>query len=137
MEGGLADGAVVMSWRGEKGGIEAAEQEHPVVMSPNTYVYFDYYQAAKFSEPLAIGGYLPLSKVYEFSPIPKELDKKHQHYVLGGQANVLDRIYAQLQTRSIYGIPTIVGACRIGLDKRRTKELGEFLQKSGTDDATF
>ncbi len=88
MEGGLADGAVVMSWRGEKGGIEAAEQEHPVVMSPNTYVYFDYYQAAKFSEPLAIGGYLPLSKVYEFSPIPKELDKKHQHYVLGGQANV-------------------------------------------------
>ena len=88
MEGGLADEAVVMSWRGAKGGIEAAEQKHHVIMSPNTYVYFDYYQASKKTEPLAIGGYLPLSKVYEFNPIPNDLPKEYHKYVLGGQANV-------------------------------------------------
>ncbi|MDD7885080.1 family 20 glycosylhydrolase [Flavivirga sp. 57AJ16] len=88
LEGGLADGAVVMSWRGAKGGMEAAELNHDVIMSPNTYVYFDYYQAPKETEPLAIGGYLPLRKVYEFNPIPEGLPKEYQQYILGGQANV-------------------------------------------------
>ena len=88
MEGGLAADAVVMSWRGQKGGIEAAEQKHNVIMSPNTYVYFDYYQAMKDTEPLAIGGYLPLSKVYDFNPVPEYLPVEYHQYVLGGQANV-------------------------------------------------
>lgn len=88
MEGGLADDAVVMSWRGQKGGIESAEQKHNVIMSPNTYVYFDYYQAVKDTEPLAIGGYLPLSKVYDFNPIPENLPSDYHQYILGGQANV-------------------------------------------------
>ncbi|MCD4664552.1 MAG: beta-N-acetylhexosaminidase, partial [Bacteroidales bacterium] len=64
LEGGLAPEATVMSWRGMKGGIEAAEQGHDVVMSPTTYCYFDYYQADPDFEPLAIGGFLPLRKVY-------------------------------------------------------------------------
>ena len=88
LEGGLSPNAAVMSWRGEEGGIEAARQHHNVVMSPTSYCYFDYYQSAHSIEPLAIGGYLPLEKVYEYSPVPEELSKEEAKYILGGQANV-------------------------------------------------
>ena len=65
LEGGLAPNATVMSWRGEKGGIEAAKQKHDVIMTPNTYLYFDYYQAKDVeNEPFGIGGYLPMERVY-------------------------------------------------------------------------
>ena len=77
-----------MSWRGEKGGIEAAKQSHYVVMSPTTYCYFDYYQSSYDSEPLAIGGYLPLEKVYDYDPIPDEIPEEYKKFVLGGQANL-------------------------------------------------
>lgn len=87
LEGGLSQNAAVMSWRGLEGGIEAAKQEHYVVMSPGSHCYFDHYQGKK-NEPLAIGGYTPLEKVYEFNPIPATLDKKYHSYILGGQANL-------------------------------------------------
>lgn len=86
LEGGLATSAVVMSWRGEAGGIAAAQAGHPVVMAPNTYTYFDYYQAATpEAEPLAIGGYVPLSKVYGYNPIPAELTPEQGARILGTQ----------------------------------------------------
>lgn len=88
LEGGLSPNAAVMSWRGEQGGIEAAKQGHNVVMSPTTYCYFDYYQSAHDIEPLAIGGYLPLEKVYKYDPIPEELTKEQEKFILGGQANL-------------------------------------------------
>jgi len=88
LEGGLSPNAAVMSWRGEKGGIEAAKQSHYVVMSPTTYCYFDYYQSSYDSEPLAIGGYLPLEKVYDYDPIPDEIPEEYKKFVLGGQANL-------------------------------------------------
>ena len=86
LEGGLAPNAVVMSWRGEKGGIEAAKQKHTVIMTPTTYVYFDYSQS-KHDDSLVIGGYLPLEKVYKYEPIPAELSADDGRYVLGAQAN--------------------------------------------------
>ncbi len=88
LEGGLSPNAAVMSWRGEAGGIEAAKQGHSVVMSPTSYCYFDYYQSSHESEPLAIGGFLPLEKVYEFNPIPADLTKEDAKFISGGQANV-------------------------------------------------
>lgn len=88
LEGGLSPNAAVMSWRGEKGGIEAAKQGHYVVMSPTSHCYFDYYQSSHKAEPLAIGGFLPLEKVYQFNPIPEALTKDEAKYILGGQANV-------------------------------------------------
>jgi hexosaminidase len=87
LEGGLSQNAAVMSWRGFEGGIEAASQEHYVVMSPGSHCYFDHYQGKK-NEPLAIGGYTSLEKVYDFNPIPDHLDKKYHSYILGGQANL-------------------------------------------------
>lgn len=88
LEGGLAPEATVMSWRGEKGGITAASEGHDVVMTPGAYCYFDAYQADPVTQPEAISGYLPLSKVYSYEPVPKELDASKAHHVLGAQANV-------------------------------------------------
>ena len=79
LEGGLAPNSTVMSWRGESGGIEAAKQHHDVIMSPNTYLYFDYYQSKDVeNEPEAIGGYLPIERVYSYEPMPKSLTPEEQ-----------------------------------------------------------
>jgi len=86
LEGGLAPGATVMSWRGEAGGIAAAKTGHDVVMAPTTHTYFDYCQGPRETEPLAIGGDLRLHKVYEYEPIPAELDEQQAKHILGAQA---------------------------------------------------
>ena len=88
LEGGLAPNATVMSWRGEKGGIDAAKQHHNVIMTPNSYLYFDYYQADRNTQPLALGGFNPLSKVYSYEPVPEELTAEESKYIIGAQANV-------------------------------------------------
>jgi hexosaminidase len=88
LEGGLADGAAVMSWRGEDGGIAAAKAKHFVVMSPGSHCYFDHYQSQSPDEPLAIGGYLPIEKVYSYDPVPAVLNAEEKKFILGAQANV-------------------------------------------------
>lgn len=88
LEGGLPEEAVVMSWRGVKGGIEAAKRGHDVIMTPTRYVYFDFYQADPANEPLAIGGHTPLERVYAFEPVPEELTAAEARHVLGAQGNV-------------------------------------------------
>lgn len=88
LEGGLAPDATVMSWRGMSGGIEAARQGHDVIMTPTSHLYFDYYQGDTLQEPLAIGGYTPLERVYAFEPVPPELSPAQARHVLGAQGNV-------------------------------------------------
>ncbi|TYB78427.1 family 20 glycosylhydrolase [Bizionia myxarmorum] len=88
LEGGLAPNATVMSWRGFEGAIEAAKLGHNVILTPGSHAYFDHYQSENKDEPLAIGGFLPLEKVYSFNPIPKELTSEQSKYVLGAQGNV-------------------------------------------------
>lgn len=101
LEGGLVPDATLMSWIGESGGIEAAHQHHDVIMTPNTYLYFDYYQSKKVEdEPLAIGGYLPIEKTYNYEPMPKELTKEEQQYIKGVQANLWTEyipVFSQVQ----------------------------------------
>ncbi|MGL2965014.1 beta-N-acetylhexosaminidase [Flavobacterium sp. XGLA_31] len=88
LEGGLAPNAAVMSWRGTEGGMAAARQKHYAVMTPGSYCYFDHYQGNPKNEPLAIGGYTPIEKVYSFEPTPKELSADERQYILGAQANL-------------------------------------------------
>ncbi len=88
LEGGLAPNATVMSWRGVGGAVQAAKEGHDVILTPTSHCYFDYYQSDNEKEPTAIGGFLPLEKVYSFNPIPKELTEDEAKYVLGGQGNV-------------------------------------------------
>jgi hexosaminidase len=88
LEGGLAPNATVMSWRGTQGAVEAAKAGHDVILTPGSHAYFDHYQANYSDEPLAIGGFLPLKKVYGFNPVPEELTSEEAVYVLGAQGNV-------------------------------------------------
>ncbi|GAA3562127.1 glycoside hydrolase family 20 protein [Snuella lapsa] len=88
LEGGLAPDATVMSWRGVKGGVEAAKQGHDVVMTPGSHCYFDHYQGPQSYEPLAWGGFTPLSKVYTFDPVVDTMTPEEAKHVLGGQANL-------------------------------------------------
>ncbi|MEO8720573.1 MAG: beta-N-acetylhexosaminidase [Ginsengibacter sp.] len=96
LEGGLAQNATVMSWRGEEGGIAAARQHHNVIMTPGKYVYLDHAQI-KDRNIVTIGGYLPLDTVYNYEPIPKELADTEAHFVLGAQANVWTEYMADTQ----------------------------------------
>ena len=88
LQGGLAPGATVMSWRGTSGGITAAKAGHDVIMAPTSHTYFDYYQGSREQEPLAIGGLIQLEKVYDFEPIPSELTASEAKHVLGGQGQL-------------------------------------------------
>ena len=90
LEGGLAPNASVMSWRGIKGGIEAAKQKHNVVMTPSDYYYLDYYQGEPYLEPIAIGngGMISLKKVYDYEPVSNELTPEEAKYITGVQGNV-------------------------------------------------
>ncbi len=89
LEGGLAKGATVMSWRGVDGGIAAAQAGHDVVMTPWSHTYFDHYQSQdREQEPHAIGGFTPLEKVYEFEPIPEALTGDERNRVLGAQGQL-------------------------------------------------
>ena len=87
LEGGLAPKAVVMSWRGEQGGIDAAKQNHDVIMTPGNPVYFDHSQSEN-EDSITIGGYNPIEKVYAYEPVPKELNDEQAKHVLGSQANM-------------------------------------------------
>jgi hexosaminidase len=101
LEGGLAPGAAVMSWRGFEGGIEAAQAGHQVVMCPVSHCYFDYYQADPDFQPPAIGGLTTLKKVYSFRPVPAELKGENSQLILGGQGNIWTE-YISTQDHAVY-----------------------------------
>jgi hexosaminidase len=112
LEGGLAPNAQVMSWQGVEGGIAAAKQKHQVVMTPTSYCYFDYYQSGHPSEPLAIGGYLPLEKVYQFNPV-KGLENEYKPYILGGQANLWTEYLPNMQAVEYNAYPRLVAMAEV------------------------
>lgn len=88
LDGGASESATVMSWRGNKGGIKAANQGNQAIMTPWDICYFDHYQGSKLFEPMAQSGFLPLEKVYNWEPIPSEIKPEHRDKILGGQANL-------------------------------------------------
>ena len=112
LEGGLAPNATVMSWRGEKGGIEAAKQKHDVIMTPNTYLYFDYYQAKDVdNEPFGIGGYLPLERVYSYEPMPSALSPEEQKFITGVQANLWTEYIPTMAQAQYMVLPRMAALC--------------------------
>ena len=130
LEGGLAPNATVMSWRGEGGGIEAARQNHDVVMTPNTYVYFDYYQAIdKDAEPLAIGGYLPVKTVYNYNPMPKALNQEEQKHIIGVQANVWTEYMPTFSQVEYMVLPRIAALCATQWSDQSKKNYDDFLKR--------
>lgn len=130
LEGGLAPNATVMSWRGEGGGIEAAKQQHNVIMTPNTYLYFDYYQTQDTdNEPLAIGGYLPLERVYSYEPMPKSLTPEEQKFITGVQANHWTEYIPTLSQLQYMALPRWAALCEIQWSQPDKKNYEDFLNR--------
>ena len=129
LEGGLAPEATVMSWRGTTGGIAAAKQKHDVIMTPYTYVYLDYYQSEPEGEPLAIGGYLPLEKVYSFNPMPAELTPDEQKYILGVQGNLWSEYLNNPGQMEYMAYPRMFAISEIGWTPEKLKDFDDFLSR--------
>ncbi|HVB02537.1 MAG TPA: family 20 glycosylhydrolase [Chitinophagaceae bacterium] len=129
LEGGLAPNATVMSWRGEAGGIAAAEQHHDVIMTPGNWVYFDHGQGDPSREPLNIGGYLPLSKVYSYDPVPAALPDSERKYILGVQANVWSEYIATVRKAEYMILPRMLALAEIAWTPLDKKNYPDFLSR--------
>lgn len=130
LEGGLAPNATVMSWRGEAGGIEAAKQKHDVIMTPNTYLYFDYYPTKDIeNEPLAIGGYLPLDHVYGYEPMPASLTPEEQKHIIGVQANHWSEYFPTFSQLQYMALPRWAALSEIQWTNADKKDYQDFLTR--------
>jgi hexosaminidase len=130
LEGGLAPNATVMSWRGMDGGITAAKQHHKVVMTPNSHAYFDHYQSKEVqNEPLAIGGFIPLEKVYSFEPVPSTLADEEKKYVIGAQANLWTEYIPESKQVEYMILPRIAALAEVQWTMPEKKDYKTFLPR--------
>lgn len=126
LEGGLAPNAVVMSWRGERGGIQAAKAKHDVIMTPTNYLYFDYGQGDPKYEPINIGNQLSLETVYSYNPVPKELSADEARYVLGAQGNVWTE-YIKTPAKVEYMVfPRLLALSEVVWSPHESKDFEDF-----------
>jgi len=126
LEGGLAPNAAVMSWRGTEGGIAAAREGHDVVMTPTSYCYFDYYQGRPGDEPPAIGGSVPLGKVYSFEPTPAELDAEQARRILGVQANLWTEYISTPAHAEYMMFPRLAAMAEVGWTAKENRSWAGF-----------
>ena len=131
LEGGLAPNATVMSWRGIGGAIEAAKSNHDAIMTPMSFCYFDYYQTDKTDkEPLAIGNYLPVERVYSFNPYPEALNKEQQKHILGVQANIWTEYIQTFKHVEYMALPRMAALAEVQwVDPSKPKDYQAFLQR--------
>jgi len=129
LEGGLAPNATVMSWRGEAGGIEAAKQDHDVIMTPNTYVYLDYYQADPKTQPLSIGGFVPLWKTYGYNPVPASLTPAEAKHILGIQGNIWTEYIKTSDHVEYMAFPRGAAVAEIGWSPESKRNYTDFKQR--------
>ncbi len=129
LEGGLAPNATVMSWRGEKGGIEAAKSKHDVIMTPTDFMYFDYAQGNPLTEPLNIGGFVPLEKVYSYNPIPKELSAEQAKYILGAQANIWTEYLKKPENVEYMAFPRMLALSEVNWSPLESKNYADFQKR--------
>lgn len=127
LEGGLAPNATVMSWRGTEGGIAAAKQGHDVIMTPTDFCYLDYYQSQDPNEPLAIGGYLPLDKVYSYNPDPTDLTPEQHKHVLGVQANLWTEYIPDIAKLEYMAYPRACAIAEIAWSPQASRDYDGFV----------
>jgi hexosaminidase len=129
LEGGLAKGATVMSWRGIEGGIAAAQAGHNVIMTPSSHLYFDHYQSTDIGEPVAIGGYLPIEKVYSYEPIPEVLTPEQAKYILGAQANIWTEYMPTPAQVQYMLLPRLTALAEVTWTKPEQKNLKAYIER--------
>ena len=132
LEGGLAPQATVMSWRGTEGGIAAAKAGHDVVMSPTSHCYIDYYQGNPAYEPPAIGGYVPLGKVYAFEPVPEVLTEAEAGHILGGQANLWTEYVPDGKHAEYMALPRLAALAEAVWSPKDRRSWEDFAGRFGT-----
>ncbi|MCL4145237.1 UNVERIFIED_CONTAM: hypothetical protein GTU68_043800 [Idotea baltica] len=125
-EGGLPSGATMMVWRGWHYGVEAVNKGHDIIMAPTSHTYFDYYQADPKSEPEAIGGLLPLEKVYSFEPISEELTPEQEHHVLGAQAQMWSEYLPNWEQVEYMAFPRMLALSEVVWSAREGKDWENF-----------
>ncbi|HTN38803.1 MAG TPA: family 20 glycosylhydrolase [Arachidicoccus sp.] len=129
-EGGLAPDATVMVWRNPQTGIKVARQNHFAVMTPSKYLYLDHYQSDPTSEPEAIGGYIPLSKVYHYNPLPEDsLNMNQTSYLLGVQANLFTEYVPTVEHADYMLFPRTLAVAEIGWTPAREQHYPDFLRR--------
>jgi hexosaminidase len=129
LQGGLAPGATVMSWRGQQGGITAANAGHDVVMAPTSHTYFDYYQGPSEAEPKAIGGNLPVEKVYGFEPIPKDIAAEKIRHVLGVQGQLWGEFISTAEHRYYMAYPRSAALAEVAWSPESAKDYENFIAR--------
>lgn len=130
LEGGLAPNATVLSWRGIEGGIEAARQKHNAIMSPTSFLYFDYYQTKDIeNEPMAIGGYVPIEKVYSFEPVPDVLTPEEAKYIIGVQANLWTEYIKTYNQVEYMELPRMAALSEVQWTMPEKKDYQNFMQR--------
>ena len=130
LEGGLAENATVMSWRGEDGGIAAAKAGHDVVMAPNSHTYLDHYQSRETRrEPLAIGGFLPLDRVYSYEPIPASLTPEQAKHVLGAQAQLWAEYIPNTKHMEYMAYPRLSALSEVVWSPKASRDLSDFMRR--------
>lgn len=130
LEGGIAPNATVMAWRGVNEGVEAVKQQHDVIMVPTTYLYFDYYQAKdKEQEPMAIGGYVPIEKVYSFDPVPQGLTAEEARHIIGTQANLWTEYIPTFKQVEYMVLPRMAALSEVQWTQPDKKDYKYFLQR--------
>lgn len=130
MEGGLAPNAAVVSWRGVQGGAEAARQGHKAVMAPGAFCYFDGYQDAPSSQPEAIGGYLPLEKVYSFNPAPDSLGTEAKENIMGLQATLFTEYIPTDEHAEYMLYPRMIALAEVAWTPQERRDYPDFRKRA-------
>ena len=130
LEGNVSETAIIMSWRGTEGGIEAARKGHDVIMTPSSHLYFDYYQSEDIaSEPECIGGYLPVERVYEFQPLPEELTPEQQKHIIGVQANIWTEYIASFRHVQYMAMPRMDALTELQWNNPHERDFEAFVER--------
>lgn len=128
LEGAPSKSATIMSWRGEAGGLKAAELGHDVIMTPNSYCYWDYYQATDIeNEPFAIGGYVPVELMYSYESYPEEMDADDMRHILGVQANMWTEYISSLEHLEYMLLPRLAALSEVQWCQPEVKDWDRFL----------
>lgn len=130
LEGGLAPNATVMSWRGTEGGLKAVRAGHKAIMTPGEFCYIDFYQDAPDTQPEAIGGYLPLEKVYSYNPIPDSLSAEEAKLVYGVQANMWTEYIPTAEHAEMMMYPRLLALAEVAWSVPAVKDYSNFRQRA-------
>ena len=130
LEGDVAPNATVMSWRGMEGGIKAAQLGHDVIITPTSFCYFDYYQTADTKdEPLGIGGYVPIEKVYSLEPVPAVLTEEQSKHILGAQANLWTEYIHSSEHVEYMVLPRMAALAEVQWTQPEKKDFKDFTKR--------